>query len=120
VYDEAEMHDLFRKTSGGSDQVTFEQFIRFMVDITEDRNTAGQVLESFRDVADGKPYVTELDLRHSLISPELVEEITKTMPRHSGPEATEQDRDLAKYDYKAFMDRFLGPEQSKGGEARPV
>jgi hypothetical protein len=54
VYDEAEMHERFRETSGGKDYVTFEQFIRFMVDETEDQNTAEQVFESFREVADGK------------------------------------------------------------------
>jgi len=54
VYDEDEMHQKFRDTSGGRDQVTFEQFIRFMVDETEDQNTAEQVFESFKEVADGK------------------------------------------------------------------
>jgi Ca2+-binding EF-hand superfamily protein len=54
VYDEEEMHGKFRETSGGSDYVTFEQFIRFMVDVTEDQNTAEQVFESFKEVADGK------------------------------------------------------------------
>jgi len=54
VYDEAEMHQKFSETSGGRDYVTFEQFIRFMVDVTEDQNTAEQVFESFKEVADGK------------------------------------------------------------------
>lgn len=54
VYDEDEMHDKFKETSGGLDYVTFEQFIRFMVDETEDQNTAEQVFESFKEVADGK------------------------------------------------------------------
>lgn len=54
VYDEEEMHQRFRDTSGGRDYVTFEQFIRFMVDETEDQNTAEQVFESFKEVADGK------------------------------------------------------------------
>jgi Ca2+-binding EF-hand superfamily protein len=54
VYDEEEMHERFRETSGGKDYVTFEQFIRFMVDETEDQNTAEQVFESFKEVADGK------------------------------------------------------------------
>jgi hypothetical protein len=54
VYDEDEMHQRFRETSGGKDHVTFEQFIRFMVDETEDQNTAEQVFESFKEVADGK------------------------------------------------------------------
>jgi Ca2+-binding EF-hand superfamily protein len=54
VYDEDEMHSKFRETSGGGSYVTFEQFIRFMVDETEDQNTAEQVFESFKEVADGK------------------------------------------------------------------
>ena len=54
VYDEEEMHDRFRDTSGGRDFVTFEQFIHFMVSVTEDQNTAEQVFQSFREVADGK------------------------------------------------------------------
>jgi len=54
VYDENEMHAKFKETSGGRDVVTFEQFIRFMVDVTEDQNTAEQVFESFQEVADGK------------------------------------------------------------------
>ena len=57
VYDEEEMHDEFEKTSGGARGghcVTFEQFIRFMVEVTEDQNTAEQVFQSFREVADGK------------------------------------------------------------------
>jgi len=56
VYDEGEMHDRFVEVSGGgrTGTVSFEQFIRFMVEVTEDQNTAEQVFESFREVADGK------------------------------------------------------------------
>ncbi|KAI9875746.1 MAG: hypothetical protein M1830_008056 [Pleopsidium flavum] len=117
VYDEEEMHEKFRETSGGRDYVTFEQFIRFMVSVTEDQNTAEQVFQSFREVADGKvvqhhsinltekPYVTELDLRHSLIPDELIEDLLHTMPKHRGPDL-QQDRDLPKYDYVGFMDKI--------------
>ena len=54
VYDETEMHERFVEISAGKGYVTFEQFIRFMVEITEDQNTAEQVFQSFREVADGK------------------------------------------------------------------
>ena len=81
VYDDGEMHAIFQETSNGKSYVTFEQFIRFMVSVTEDQNTAEQVFQSFREVADGKPYVTELDLRHSLIPDELVGDLVKSMPR---------------------------------------
>ena len=133
VYDEDEMHEKFLEISGGRNYVTFEQFIRFMVDVTEDQNTAEQVFESFKEVADGKvsipnsaswssringelqPYVTELDLRHSLIPDELVEEMIKTMPEHNGGGGAQEDRALPKYDYVTFMEKFMS--SSKKGEA---
>ena len=103
VYDGDEMHENFIETSGGKDFVTFEQFIRFMVAVTEDQNTAEQVFQSFKEVADGKPYVTEMDLRHSLIPDELVEDLLNSMPPHRGPDLLE-DREMPKYDYITFME----------------
>lgn len=105
VYDDHEMHSVFRDVSDGKSSVGFEQFIRFMVSVTEDQNTAEQVFQSFREVADGKPYVTELDLRHSLIPDELVEDLLASMPEHRGPDMQE-DRDLPKYDYISFMENM--------------
>ena len=150
VYDEAEMHQKFRETSNGRDYVTFEQFIRFMVDVTEDQNTAEQVFESFKEVADGKvrhakqtaqspiltplwrtnlanarprqanywmqPYVTELDLRHSLIPEELVDEMVQTMPEHRGA-GNEDDGDVPKYDYVSFMSRLMESPSSRNKHA---
>ena len=59
VYDESEMHEKFLEVCGPSagkrtEGVKFEQFIRFMVSVTEDQNTAEQVFQSFQEVADGK------------------------------------------------------------------
>jgi Ca2+-binding EF-hand superfamily protein len=66
VYDEEEMHDkyvevccsgLMGETTPGvrrqreRDGVGFEQFIRFMVSVTEDQNNAAQVFQSFREVS---------------------------------------------------------------------
>jgi Ca2+-binding EF-hand superfamily protein len=117
VYDEDEMHERFVEVAGHSGgSVSFEQFIRFMVDVTEDQNTAEQVFESFREVADGKPYVTELDLTHSLIPEEIVQQLMASMPPHRGPDLKE-DRDLPKYDYVQFMERYLGGGESAGGGA---
>ncbi|KAL8939304.1 MAG: hypothetical protein Q9211_002800 [Gyalolechia sp. 1 TL-2023] len=113
VYDDREMHDVFREVSDGKSSVGFEQFIRFMVSVTEDQNTAEQVFQSFREVADGKPYVTELDLRHSLIPEELVEDLLQSMPEHKGPDMQE-DRHLSKYDYISFMENMTQGAASGG------
>lgn len=112
VYDEKEMHERFISISAGKGYVTFEQFIRFMVSVTEDQNTAEQVFQSFKEVADGKPYVTELDLRHSLIPDELVEDLLQSMPPHRGPDLQE-DRHVPKYDYVSFMERMTQGENDK-------
>lgn len=50
--------------------------------------------------------MTELDLRHSLIPDEVIDELLKTMPAHRGPDLQE-DRELAKYDYITFMERLM-------------
>lgn len=137
VYDEEEMHQVYVEVCGPTRLaqnagVSFEQFIRFMVSVTEDQNTAEQVFQSFKEVADGKvcaasnrlgrdliltlrkPYVTELDLRHSLIPDEVIEHLVKTMPQHEGPDLLE-DRDLAKFDYISFMEKMI-EEQKKNGK----
>ncbi|EGE03317.1 alpha-actinin [Trichophyton equinum CBS 127.97] len=120
VYDEDEMHEVFVETCGPNRLernagVSFEQFIRFMVSVTEDQHTAEQVLQSFKEVADGKPYVTELDLRHSLIPDELIENLVESMPKHTGPDLLE-DRDVVKYDYMTFMEHMM----NNGGRGNDV
>jgi Ca2+-binding EF-hand superfamily protein len=106
VFSEDEMHEYFLDTSNGKDYVTFEQFIRFMVDVTEDQNTAEQVFQSFREVADGKPYVTEMDLRHSLVPDDVIDKLIKVVPLHKGPDL-QQDRGMPQYDYISFMDGLI-------------
>lgn len=119
IFSEDEMHDYFLDTSGGRDHVTFEQFIRFMVDVTEDQNTAEQVFQSFREVADGKPYVTEMDLRHSLVPDDVIEKLVEIMPPHSGPDM-QVDRGQPQFDYIAFMDKMIGDAEGSGsGRASP-
>ncbi|KAM5351402.1 hypothetical protein ACJ41O_004125 [Fusarium nematophilum] len=113
VFSEDEMHDYFLETSNGRDYVTFEQFIRFMVDVTEDQNTAEQVFQSFREVADGKPYVTEMDLRHSLVPDEVIDQLIEIMPPHSGPDMSE-DRGMPQYDYISFMEKLINDQQQNG------
>lgn len=115
VFSEDEMHEYFIEASEGADRVSFEQFIRFMVDVTEDQNTADQVFQSFREVADGKPYVTEMDLRHSLVPDDVIEKLTELIPPHTGPDMA-ADRGMPQYDYIAFMDRLIADERRANGK----
>lgn len=115
VFSEDEMHEYFLETSHGRDRVTFEQFIRFMVEVTEDQNTAEQVFQSFREVADGKPYVTEMDLRHSLVPDDVIERLVKFVPEHKGPDLAE-DRGVKQYDYISFMDGLMGSAEEDAAQ----
>lgn len=54
-----------------------------------------------------QPYVTELDLRHSLVPDEIIEDLIQTMPEHKGPDLQE-DRNVPKYDYITYMERYMG------------
>lgn len=68
VYDEEEMHEVYLETCGPARVernagVSFEQFIRFMVSVTEDQNTAEQVFQSFKEVADGKVCIFHCPIR---------------------------------------------------------
>lgn len=59
-----------------------------------------------------QPYVTELDLRHSLIPEELIDDLLQSMPKHSGPDLLE-DRELEKYDYVTFMENMTIGKNAK-------
>lgn len=52
-----------------------------------------------------------MDLRHSLIPDDVVEEMIKAMPEHPGTGA-QDDKNLPKYDYVTFMEKLMGMEQT--------
>jgi len=132
VFSEDEMHEYFIDVCARDNQatgshhivvppreprVTFEQFIRFMVDVTEDQNTAEQVFQSFREVADGKPYVTEMDLRHSLVPDDVIDKLVDIIPRFQGPADLAEDRGRPQYDYIKFMERLINDNEAESAPA---
>lgn len=68
-----------------------------------------------------QPYVTELDLRHSLVPDEIIDDLIRQMPEHKGPDLQE-DREMQKYDYVTYMENFMGgqgkvEEEGANGDA---
>jgi hypothetical protein len=98
VYSEEEMHEVFVAASAGRSLVSFEEFIKFMVEVTEDQQTAEQVYQSFVDIANGKEYVTELDLQNSLLPDSMIDQLKETMPNSS----------TGDMDYVAYMKQLTG------------
>lgn len=95
VYDD-KLESVFYQITNNADYATFEQFIRFMVSVTEDKTTPGQLMDSFRTMAGDKPYVTELDLRMSQIPVKMIDYLKKTMP-------TSAVNELDGYDYESYV-----------------
>ncbi|KAA8902874.1 hypothetical protein TRICI_005798 [Trichomonascus ciferrii] len=104
VYSEEEMHEVFEAACGNNGAVSFEQFINFMVEVTEDQQTAEQVIQSFIDIANGKDYVTELDLQNSLVPDSMIDQLKETMPPSANGEGM---------DYVTYMAQLTGINSAK-------
>lgn len=55
-----------------------------------------------------------MDLRHSLVPDEVIEELVKSMPEHRGPDLQE-DRNVPKYDYVSFMEKMMEKKRGRNG-----
>nr|CAG8587834.1 2247_t:CDS:10 [Entrophospora candida] len=99
-YNEEELFSAFNQMCEGEPEATFEQFILYMVSFTEDKTTPDQLRSSFKAVASDKPFVTELDLKRSLLSTNVVSYLKETMPQRD---------DVADgYDYEKYLDKVFG------------
>ncbi|CAG8552262.1 1003_t:CDS:2, partial [Scutellospora calospora] len=95
-YDDTELNAAFNQMSEGQPEASFEQFILYMVNVTEDKTSPDQLRQSFKVVAGDKPFVTELDLRRSLLPENVVSYLQEAMPsRESG------------YDYSKYLDQVF-------------
>ncbi|ORY55954.1 calponin homology domain-containing protein [Leucosporidium creatinivorum] len=96
------------------DEVTYEEFIQFMVARSEERPTGDKVRSCFRSTAGGKPYITELDLRRLDLPASaikfLLERLDFYEPQVVGEDGAldvaEEDQEGAR-DYEAFLRMFM-------------
>ncbi|KAI8341476.1 calponin homology domain-containing protein [Chlamydoabsidia padenii] len=91
-YDDDYFDQVFSHVTSRHEHASFEQFIRFMVSVTEDKSTPEQIRDSFRTIAGDKPYVTELDLRMCLVPDDIVDHLKIDMPRSSYEDAMEYNQ----------------------------
>ncbi|ORX54534.1 hypothetical protein DM01DRAFT_1335671 [Hesseltinella vesiculosa] len=80
LYDDDTFDQVFSRVAERQEHATFEQFIRFMVSVTEDKASPEQIRDAFRTMAGGKPYVTEMDLRMCLIPQDVIDHLKQEMP----------------------------------------
>ncbi|CAG8518171.1 11207_t:CDS:10 [Ambispora leptoticha] len=95
-YRDEELEAAFKQLSQGSEEASFEQFILYMVNVTEDKTTPEQLRQSFKAVAGDKPYVTELDLKRSMVPANVVSYLKEWMPSKDDG-----------YDYSKYLDHVF-------------
>ncbi|KAJ1960151.1 alpha-actinin [Dipsacomyces acuminosporus] len=95
TFSDEEFALLYEQLSGGNGYITFEVYIRFLVELTEDQTTPEQLLESFRVIAGDKEHVTEEDLRLSELSAPSIAYLVRAMPK--SPHAEDG------FDYLAYL-----------------
>jgi len=98
VYSDEDMDIIYDQLLQDYGAVTFEAFINLLVEITEDQTSPDQLRDSFRGIANDKPFVTELDLRVAQLPASAIEYLRQVMP--SAASGAEE----AEYDYEAWLD----------------
>ncbi|KRX81757.1 Alpha-actinin, sarcomeric [Trichinella nativa] len=83
-------------------RVQFDAFLDFMTRETLDMDSSEQVIESFRVLANGKPFITAEELRHEL-PPDQAEYCVQKMPAYRGPGAPP-----GSFDYVSFSHQLYG------------
>ncbi|CAH7674603.1 calponin homology domain-containing protein [Phakopsora pachyrhizi] len=82
VYSDSDTELIHSQIASRDGMVTFEAFVGFLVQITEDTTSPEQVRESFRGIAGDKPFLTEVDLKHALIPQSAIEYLIEAMPQY--------------------------------------
>ncbi|KAH0832095.1 calponin homology domain-containing protein [Lanmaoa asiatica] len=77
--------------------VTFEAFINLLVDITEDQTSPEQLRESFRGIAEDKPFVTELDMKLAQLPVGAIDYLREVLP------SSKNEVGEPEYDYETWL-----------------
>jgi len=91
---ETEMNDIMAAIDPNGKGVTFQSFSNFMSQRFKDKDSKDEILNSFKELANGKDFVSEEDLRKAMPT-DKVNYLLSKMPKYSG----------GGYDYKAWVEQ---------------
>jgi Ca2+-binding EF-hand superfamily protein len=74
---------LFNEVSQGNNFITFEQYVHYMISLTEDTVDPAQLSQSFRVVSGEKDFVTEDDMRRGQLSQDQIDFVKSSCPAHA-------------------------------------
>ncbi|KAI0789597.1 actinin-like protein [Abortiporus biennis] len=97
VYSDEDMDIIYDQLLQDYGAVTFEAFINLLVDIMEDQTSPDQLRESFRGIANDKPFVTELDLRVAHLPQSSIDYLKEAMP------SAQNEHGEPEFDYEAWL-----------------
>jgi hypothetical protein len=80
LVEDAEFDKIFNDVSKGTGSISFEQFVAYMVSVTEDKVTPSQLRAAFKALSNNKAFVTELDLQIGQIKGETLVFVKEHFP----------------------------------------
>eukprot|EP01097_Dermamoeba_algensis_P003653 TRINITY_DN2511_c0_g1_i2.p1 TRINITY_DN2511_c0_g1~~TRINITY_DN2511_c0_g1_i2.p1 ORF type:complete len:524 (+),score=138.56 TRINITY_DN2511_c0_g1_i2:541-2112(+) len=89
------LEEIFKKVGGGSEEITFDQFLPYITKLTADTVSPDQIQSSFETIAGGKQYVTLNDFKIAGVPAAQIEFLTSNMPKYPGVNDA--------YDFKAYI-----------------
>ncbi|KIP09666.1 hypothetical protein PHLGIDRAFT_126112 [Phlebiopsis gigantea 11061_1 CR5-6] len=101
IFPEDNMYMLYDQLVQDYGAVTYEAFINILVEITEDQTSPAQLRESFRGIAQDKPFVTELDLRVAHLPQSSIDYLRQVIPSQN-----DEGGEIV-YDYEAWLDEVF-------------
>lgn len=108
IYTEDDIEQIHLQLSETFGAVSYDAFLTFLREITEDTTSPDQLLEAFQGLAGDKPYVTELDLRLALLPQGSIDYLKAAMPQVQ-VEGVED----AVYDYEGYLTGLFGVAQAE-------
>jgi len=85
---------IFRNTAGGGDKISKDQFVKYMIEISADKDTAEQIKDAFRSLADHANSIALPQLRVHPLENNDIDYLGHKMPKTSD----------VSYDYSAYVD----------------
>ncbi|PWN93150.1 hypothetical protein FA10DRAFT_263846 [Acaromyces ingoldii] len=109
VYVDEDVEQIFLQLCEQFGSVSYDAFLTFLREISEDSTSPDQLLEAFQGLAADKPYLTELDLRNALLPQESIDYLTQAMPQ-TQIDGLEEDA----FDYDSYLTNLFAENSMMG------